>query len=241
MILSSLLGCLYLCLPAGEAMVVAQALALLAWDVALLGMCAAVEFLGPGLGDMSGGRGTAVFASAVLRERSPVGLFVELLVAAAVLIGSLAAPLLQTVFGPRDLAVQPSTPDLAAHSGDDAAPAAAASAPSGRVSDPRRRAAAPAAADARQGGKGTGGGREAGSRKAAAAVAVAVLGVGAVAAAALPAVWAVRFALASPRRVALLCYWAALLAAALPAMDWLSRARRVPTIIVRKVALPFWV
>ena len=226
-----------MCLPAGEAMVVAQALALLAWDVALLGVCAAVETLGPGLGLGLGGtatgQGTAVFASAVLRERSPVGLFVELLVAAAVLVGTLAAPLLQTVFGQRDAPVKPSTPVLAAQ--DDAAPAAAAPPLNGRVSDPRCRAPAMAAADARQGSKGRGGGRDIGGRRAAAAVAVAVLGVGAVAAAALPAVWAVRFALASPQRVALLGYWAALLAAALPAMDWLSRARRVPTIIVRKV------
>lgn len=220
-------------------MVVAQALALLAWDVALLGVCAAVENLGPGLGlglgDTAAGQGMAVFASAVLRERSPVGLFVELLVAAAVLVGTLAAPLLQTVFGPRDAAGKPSTPVLAAHSGEDAEPAAAAPHPNGRVSDPRRRAPAPAAVDAHPRSRGRGGGRAAGGRKSAAALAVAVLGVGAVAAAALPAAWAVRFALSSPQRVALLCYWAALLAAALPAMDWLSRARRVPTIIVRKV------
>jgi len=44
----------------------------------------------------------------------------------------------------------------------------------------------------------------------------------------------VRFALATPRRMALLGYWVLALGAALPAMDWLSRARRVPTIIVRK-------
>ena len=220
-------------------MVVAQALALLAWDVALLGVCAAVETLGPGLGLGLGGtatgQGAAVFASAVLRERSPVGLFVELLVAAAVLVGTLAAPLLQTVFGPRDAAGKPSTPVLAAQ--DDAAAAAAAPPPNGRVSDPRRRAPAPAATDAHQGSRARDT-RDTGGRRAAAAAAVAVLGVGAVAAAALPAVWAVRFALSSPQRVALLGYWAALLAAALPAMDWLSRARRVPTIIVRKVPPP---
>ena len=218
-------------------MVVAHALALLAWDVALLGVCAAVETFRPGLklglGGTATGQATAVFASAVLRERSPVGLFVELLVAAAVLVGVLAAPLLQTVFGSRGAPVIPSTPVLAAQ--DDPAPAAAAPPPNVRVSDHRRRAPAPAALVTHQRSRGRDEGRASSGRKAAAAVAVAVLGVGAMAAAALPAVWAVRFALASPQRVGLLGYWAALLAAALPAMDWLSRARRVPTIIVRKV------
>ena len=57
----------------------------------------------------------------------------------------------------------------------------------------------------------------------------------AVAAAVWPALWALSFAFARWRRIALMGYWAALLAAALPLMDWVSRRRKVPTIIVRKV------
>ena len=57
----------------------------------------------------------------------------------------------------------------------------------------------------------------------------------AVAAAVRPALWALAFAFARWRRIALLGYWVALLAAALPLMDWVSRRRKVPTIIVRKV------
>ena len=57
----------------------------------------------------------------------------------------------------------------------------------------------------------------------------------AVAAAVQPALWALSFAFARWRRIALLGYWVALLAAALPLMDWVSRRRKVPTIIVRKV------
>ena len=53
-----------------------------------------------------------------------------------------------------------------------------------------------------------------------------------------PALWALRFAAARWRRVALLAYWVGLLVAALPLMDWVSRRRKVPTIIVRKVDIP---
>lgn len=65
--------------------------------------------------------------------------------------------------------------------------------------------------------------------------AVLLLAVGA---AVRPALWALSFAFARWRRVVLLGYWVALLVAALPLMDWVSRARKVPTIIVRKVG-PF--
>lgn len=221
-------------------MVVAQALALLSWDVALLGVCAAVERLelgrGSGFSKLSTrpagaqpASGAAAFASAVLRERSSIGLFVELLVAAAVLVGALAAPLLQTIFGPPEpgsnVPQRLQTPALppakaaengAPGGGGGCAAAGAAGPEPGKVARVRVRVSEP-------------------GRRASAAAAVVVLGVGATAAAALPATWAVRFALATPRRLALLAYWAAVLAAALPAMDWLSRARRVPTIIVRKV------
>ena len=57
----------------------------------------------------------------------------------------------------------------------------------------------------------------------------------AVTAALRPALWVLGFALARWRRVALLAYWVVLLVAALPLMDWVSRRRKVPTIIVRKV------
>lgn len=57
----------------------------------------------------------------------------------------------------------------------------------------------------------------------------------AVTAAVRPALWALGFAFARWRRIALLAYWVVLLVAALPLMDWVSRRRKVPTIIVRKV------
>ena len=50
------------------------------------------------------------------------------------------------------------------------------------------------------------------------------------------AVWAVQYALLTQQRGRLLLYWAGLLLAALPAMDWLARASHVPTILVRKVS-----
>jgi len=215
----------------GEAMVAAQALALLGWDVALLGACAALQAgAAPGAaaaalparpaGGPPGG-GAAAFASAVLRAHAPAGVFTELLIAAALLVGALAAPLLQAVFGSPARAAPPGAEPGAGDAGH-------------CVPEDGRPAPAPAAG---AGAKSCGGSHGQGlrsRRRRAAAAAVAVLGVGAVAAAVLPAVWAVRFALATPRRMALLGYWVLALGAALPAMDWLSRARRVPTIIVRK-------
>ena len=49
------------------------------------------------------------------------------------------------------------------------------------------------------------------------------------------ALWAVRYALATQQRVQLLLYWAGLLAASLPGMDWLARSSGVQNILVRKV------
>ncbi|KAK9866795.1 hypothetical protein WJX84_005754 [Apatococcus fuscideae] len=46
--------------------------------------------------------------------------------------------------------------------------------------------------------------------------------------------WTVQHALDSRTRVAILAWWVVLLAAALPAMDWASRNRKAPTIIIRK-------
>ena len=62
----------------------------------------------------------------------------------------------------------------------------------------------------------------------AAAAAVAVAAAAAIAPAAL---WAVRYALSSRRRLLLLCWWAVDLAAALPAMHLLNRSGRVPPIL----------
>lgn len=53
-----------------------------------------------------------------------------------------------------------------------------------------------------------------------------------------PAVWALQYAFATWRRAGILAFWVGLLAVSLPLMDRLSRSRRVPTIIVRKVRLP---
>ena len=58
------------------------------------------------------------------------------------------------------------------------------------------------------------------------------------AAAALPAAWAVRFALGAHGGGPLVAYWGALLAAGLPAMHAVAAARRLPTIIIRKVPVP---
>ena len=71
-------------------------------------------------------------------------------------------------------------------------------------------------------------------RKLLAALSLAAVLMAAAAAAIQPALWALRFACARWRRVALLVYWVCLLMAALPLMDWVSRRRKVPTIIVRK-------
>jgi hypothetical protein len=215
-------------------MVAAQALALLGWDVALLGACAALQAGAAAAAAAAAlparpaggppGGGAAAFASAVLRARAPAGVFVELLVAAALLVGALAAPLLQAVFGPPERAAPPGA--------DPGAWAAGHGVP--KDGRPAPAPAAGAGADACGGSCG----RALRPRRRAAAAAVAVLGVGAVAAAVLPAAWAVRFALATPRRMGLLGYLVLALGAALPAMDWLSRARRVPTIIVRKARPP---
>jgi hypothetical protein len=62
------------------------------------------------------------------------------------------------------------------------------------------------------------------------------LGVGA-AMAAQPAAWAVRYAVRSPQGGPLVAYWAALLAAGLPAMHAVAAARHVPIILIRKVQL----
>lgn len=75
-------------------------------------------------------------------------------------------------------------------------------------------------------------------RKLLAGLALALVLMTAAAAAVGPALWALRFAFARWRRIALLGYWVGLLVAALPLMDWVSRRRKVPTIIVRKVPRP---
>ena len=74
-----------------------------------------------------------------------------------------------------------------------------------------------------------------GRQKLLAGAALAAVLVLAATAAVQPALWALSFAFMRWRRIVLLGYWVALLAAALPLMDWVSRRRKVPTIIVRKV------
>ena len=65
----------------------------------------------------------------------------------------------------------------------------------------------------------------------AAATAATAVAVAAAAAIAPAALWALRYALSSQRRRLLLCWWAADLAAALPAMHRLNRSGRVPPIL----------
>ena len=62
-----------------------------------------------------------------------------------------------------------------------------------------------------------------------------VLAAAVAGAVAVPALWAVRFALAEAGRRAMLAYWLALLAVSLPAMHVLASSRQLPTIIIRKV------
>ena len=181
-------------------MVVAQALSLLLWDVALLGASFAATLL-PGARAACGGSTVSGPAwacrrgGALLASRSHVSLFVELLVFGALLVGLICAPLLRALFA--------ATPGGAA-----------------------------AKSGAQRAGRRAGRGRGVDLR----VVGALALVVGcAAAAAAFPAAWALEFALGTWRRAALLGYWVLILAAALPAMDWVSRARRVPTIIVRKV------
>lgn len=53
--------------------------------------------------------------------------------------------------------------------------------------------------------------------------------------------WTVQHALASRTRIAVLAWWVLLMTAALPTMDWASRNRKAPTIIIRKVrSTPEW-
>lgn len=52
-----------------------------------------------------------------------------------------------------------------------------------------------------------------------------------------PAMWAVRYAVRSPQGGLLVAYWAALLAAGLPAMHAVAAARQLPIILIRKVLL----
>lgn len=69
-----------------------------------------------------------------------------------------------------------------------------------------------------------------------------MLVAGALAAGALaavrPAAWVVRFAVATPHGSPLLAYWAAVLAAGLPAMHRLASRRRIPVILLRKAPPP---
>ncbi|CAK0785366.1 hypothetical protein CVIRNUC_008574 [Coccomyxa viridis] len=180
-ILHALLTCLPLCFTIGEAMVVAQAAALLLWDVCLLAISFLTSLTSPGEG-----------LSEILRLRSGVGLFVELLVFGALVTAVPCVVLLRTLC-PQDAASR------------------------GPVSPRKGRSKA---LSRRQ-------------KLLAGAALAAVLAL-AVAAAVRPALWALGFAFARWRRIALLGYWVALLAAALPLMDWVSRRRKVPTIIVRK-------
>jgi hypothetical protein len=198
-------------------MVVAQAVSLLLWDVLLLGASLATSLLSAGgwasaKAACSGGlegAGCSRAPGALLASRCHVSLFVELLVFAALLVGLVCAPLLQALFAPAAVAGANTGSSAAAHAGSRAAQRAS------RKAEKRQ-------------------GRGRGLNLKIVGLLAAVVGCAA-AAAAFPAAWALGFALGSWRRAALVGYWAGLLLAALPLMDWVSRRRRVPTIIVRKV------
>lgn len=214
-------------------MVVAQALALLAWDVLLLAASYAAHTLG--------GRSTAESAAAsmgitdsqwltaggisgIWASRSEASLFVELLMFGALLTGMLLTPLLRGLFRP---AAAPSAivdVHLCSGAGKDGHEGKSTAVQNGRTVSLQK---------SRMGQEGISHARGRLWR----AVAAAALITAAAAAAIKPAVWALSFALATHRRVALLVYWIVLLLAALPLMDWVSRGRRVPTIIVRKVSI----
>lgn len=207
-------------------MVVAQAIALLLWDVLLLGASFAAALLDAAVsqsGQWSSQLGSLSSVhqrkglSSIFASRSEVGLFVELLVFGALLTGLVVSQLLRSLHAP------------AAHSEkQDKEPNQAVS-----VAADGSREALDTEQDKRSGGVRTEGVRRGGWRALrTVGLLVAVLGL-ALVAAVQPALWALAFALSSWRRVTLLGYWALLLASALPFMDWVSS--RVPTIIVRKV------
>ncbi|BDA46982.1 probable dolichol kinase at C-terminar half [Coccomyxa sp. Obi] len=210
------------CFTVGEAMVVAQAIALLLWDVLLLGASFAAGLLDvavPRSGQWSSHPSSVhqrKGLSSIFASRSEVGLFVELLVFGALLTGLVVGQLLRSLHAP------------AAQAGkQDKEPKQAVS-----VAADGSRDALGTEQSKRSGGVRTEGVKR-GDWRALRTVGllVAVLGL-ALVAAVRPALWALAFALSSWRRVALLGYWALLLAGALPFMDWVSS--RVPTIIVRK-------
>ena len=49
-----------------------------------------------------------------------------------------------------------------------------------------------------------------------------------------PAQWVLAFAMGTKRRQMLMAYWVALMALVVPLLHWLSAARALPTILVRK-------
>lgn len=207
-------------------MVVAQAIALLLWDVLLLGASFSAGILDaavPQSGQWSSQLGSLSSVrhhgglSSIFASRSEVGLFVELLVFGALVTGLVVSQLLRSLH-----------PPAAQSKKQDKDPNQAVS-----VAADGSREALATGQDNCSGGVRTGG-VAGGDWRALRSVGLLVVVLGlALVAAVRPALWALAFALSSWRRVALLGYWALLLAGALPFMDWVSS--RVPTIIVRKV------
>lgn len=209
-------------------MVVAQAVALLLWDVLLLGASFIAGLMERGAllnGQHSGqqtewpaqksGAGSGV--SNILASRSEVSLFVELLVFGALLTGLIVSQLLRALQAPAAL------PERRQKEPSQAVSVAADGSREAVAADRRRQNGALG----RQGAEAI-----KAKRRGIVGLLGLVLGLAVLAALQL-APWALGYALSSWRRVALLGYWAVLLAGALPFMDWV--ANRVPTIIVRKV------
>ncbi len=208
-------------------MVVGQAVALLLWDVLLLGASFAAGLLEAALPVKiqqdsqlggSGGSGKPLGGlSSILASRSDASLFVELLVFGALLTGLVVTQLLRALHAPAN---SPVKPDKEHAQGVSVA------------ADGSREALAAGRKQQKGVKRREGVRRREGTRLGTVALLVAVLCL-VLAAAVRPALWVLGFALGSWRRVALLGYWGLLLAGALPFMDWVSG--RVPTIIVRKV------
>ena len=202
---------------------VAQAIVLLLWDVLVLGVSFAAGLL-EAVRPASKRHSSQSRASkelgglnSILASRSDASLFVELLVFGTLLTGLVVSQLLRVLHAP-----------AASSQKQDKEQAQGVSVEADGSHE------AIAADKKKHGGRKRRGGTQRRGRKWMVAVGllVAVLEL-AVTAAVRPALWVLRFALSSWRRVALLGYWGLLLAGALPFMDWVSG--RVPTIIVRKV------
>ena len=245
-------------------MVVSQAMMLLAADVALIALSLAGALTSarsspPAAQDLPSSRGSL---QTPLGERHHIHLFVELLLAAVLLTALCAIPLLRSVFrrrekepGGESVGLKHSTAateaeitaDSSSHGvgGHSELPELQRSRSSDRDFSlrgslfrrfrnllPATRAVATHPQPCREGSLAARLPWLLGSRE---VVLLVLLLATAAAAAARPAAWALSFAFATQRRLAILTFWVGSLAAALPFMDWMARKSGLQTIVVRKV------